>query len=58
MEVRYFDNSATTRIKEAVLTEMFPFLSREYGNPSSLYSIGRTQTARRSKKKSSIINKL
>ena len=41
MEVRYFDNSATTRIKEAVLTEMFPFLSREYGNPSSLYSIGR-----------------
>ena len=41
MEVRYFDNSATTRIKEAVLTEMFPFLSKEYGNPSSLYSIGR-----------------
>lgn len=41
MEVRYFDNSATTRIKEEVLTEMFPFLSREYGNPSSLYSIGR-----------------
>lgn len=41
MEVRYFDNSATTRIKEAVLTEMFPYLSREYGNPSSLYSIGR-----------------
>ena len=41
MEVKYFDNSATTRIKEAVLTEMFPYLSREYGNPSSLYSIGR-----------------
>ena len=41
MEVRYFDNSATTRIKEEILTEMFPFLSREYGNPSSLYSIGR-----------------
>ena len=42
MEVRYFDNSATTRIKEEVLTEMFPYLSREYGNPSSLYSIGRS----------------
>mgnify|MGYP000068453542 FL=1 len=41
MEVRYFDNSATTRIKEEVLTEMFPYLSREYGNPSSIYSIGR-----------------
>lgn len=41
MEVKYFDNSATTRIKEEVLTEMFPYLSREYGNPSSIYSIGR-----------------
>ena len=41
MEVRYFDNSATTRIKEEIITEMFPFLSREYGNPSPLYSIGR-----------------
>ena len=41
MEVKYFDNSATTRIKEDVLNEMFPYLSVEYGNPSSLYSIGR-----------------
>ena len=41
MDVKYFDNSATTRIKEEVLSEMFPYLSREYGNPSSLYSIGR-----------------
>ena len=31
MVVRYFDNSATTRIKEEVLSEMFPYLSREYG---------------------------
>ena len=42
MEVKYFDNSATTRIKEEVLNEMFPYLSKEYGNPSSLYSIGRS----------------
>lgn len=41
MEVRYFDNSATTKIKEEVLEEMFPYLSIEYGNPSSIYSIGR-----------------
>lgn len=41
MEVRYFDNSATTRIKKEVLEEMFPYLSVEYGNPSSIYSIGR-----------------
>ncbi|MBQ5771463.1 MAG: aminotransferase class V-fold PLP-dependent enzyme [Clostridia bacterium] len=42
MEIRYFDNSATTRIKEEVLQEMFPYLSMQYGNPSSIYSIGRT----------------
>lgn len=37
----YFDNSATTKIKTEVLNEMMPFLTNEYGNPSSLYSIGR-----------------
>ena len=42
MEVRYFDNSATTRIKDEVFKEMIPYLSIEYGNPSSLYSIGRS----------------
>lgn len=41
MEIKYFDNSATTRIKEEVLEEMFPYLSIQYGNPSSIYSIGR-----------------
>lgn len=41
MEIRYFDNSATTRVKEEVLDEMFPYLSVQYGNPSSIYSIGR-----------------
>ena len=41
MNIRYFDNSATTQIKEEVLKEMFPYLSVQYGNPSSIYSIGR-----------------
>ena len=41
MNIIYFDNSATTRIKTEVLNEMMPFLTTEYGNPSSLYSIGR-----------------
>ena len=41
MEIRYFDNSATTRVKEEVLQEMFPYLSVQYGNPSSIYSVGR-----------------
>lgn len=42
MEVKYFDNSATTRVKDEVFKEMIPYLNIEYGNPSSLYSIGRS----------------
>lgn len=42
MEIRYFDNSATTRVKEEVFKEMIPYLSLEYGNPSSIYGIGRS----------------
>ncbi len=41
MKIRYFDNSATTRVKEEVLEEMLPYFKENYGNPSSLYSIGR-----------------
>ena len=37
----YFDNAATTKIKPEVLKEMMPYLTEEYGNPSSLYHIGR-----------------
>lgn len=41
MNVIYFDNSATTKIRRDVLDEMMPYLTNEYGNASSLYSIGR-----------------
>lgn len=41
MNLIYLDNAATTRIKSEVLNEMMPYLSKEYGNPSSLYSVGR-----------------
>lgn len=37
----YFDNAATTKIKPEILKEMMPYLTEEYGNPSSLYCIGR-----------------
>ena len=40
-KIIYFDHAATTNVKEAVLKEMLPYFSLEYGNPSSLYSIGR-----------------
>ncbi len=39
--IRYFDNAATTRIKEEVLKEMLPYLTEEYGNASSIYKLGR-----------------
>lgn len=41
MDIIYLDNSATTKIKTEVLNEMMPYLTTEYGNPSSLYSVGR-----------------
>ena len=41
MNIIYFDNSATTKIKTEVLNEMMHFLTSEFGNASSLYSIGR-----------------
>ena len=41
MDIKYFDNAATTKIKKQVLEEMIPYLTNEYGNASSMYSIGR-----------------
>ena len=39
--VIYFDNAATTKVKDEVFKEMVPYLTQEYGNPSSIYNIGR-----------------
>lgn len=38
----YADNAATTKISRPVLDAMLPFLTEHYGNPSSIYTIGRT----------------
>lgn len=35
----YVDNAATTRIKPEVLDKMMPYLTEEYGNPSSIHSL-------------------
>jgi cysteine desulfurase len=40
-KIYYFDNAATTRISEPVLKSMLPYLKEKYGNPSSIYSLGR-----------------
>ncbi|MDD1622723.1 MAG: cysteine desulfurase [Methylococcaceae bacterium] len=37
----YFDHNATTPVDERVLEAMLPYLKTIYGNPSSLYKLGR-----------------
>ncbi|MBX7150549.1 cysteine desulfurase [bacterium] len=37
----YLDHSATTPVDKRVLEAMLPFLTEEFGNPSSLHSFGR-----------------
>lgn len=41
----YLDNSATTPIDPAVLEAMLPFLSSQYGNPSSIHYYGQQARA-------------
>lgn len=37
----YADNAATTQVSEKVLAAMLPYLKEGYGNPSSIYALGR-----------------
>lgn len=54
MNIRiYFDNAATTALEPLVLEAMMPYLTSQFGNPSSIYSYGREsrlaiETARKS----------
>jgi len=38
----YLDNAATTRLDKDVLEAMLPYMTENFGNPSSTYSVGRT----------------
>ena len=49
----YFDNAATTPLDKEVLDAMLPYMTTNFGNPSSIYSYGREsrlaiETARKS----------
>ncbi len=41
----YADNSATTQVSPEVLEAMIPYFKEKYGNPSSIYTIGREAAA-------------
>lgn len=41
MERIYFDNAATTALDKEVLDAMLPYMTTQFGNPSSIYSYGR-----------------
>ena len=41
----YADNAATTQVSPGVLEAMLPYLKGEYGNPSSIYGLGRAARA-------------
>ena len=41
MKIRYFDHAATTPVSSSVMQEMLPYFNIEYGNASSLYSLGK-----------------
>lgn len=38
----YLDHAATTKIRDEVFDTMLPYLKEEYGNPSSVYALGRS----------------
>lgn len=45
MQKIYFDNAATTPIRQEVIDEMIAIMQSEYGNPSSTHSLGRSAKA-------------
>ncbi len=42
---RYFDHAATTPLDPLVLETMLPYFSESFGNPSSIYTLGRRAMA-------------
>lgn len=41
-KIVYMDNAATTALKPEVLDEMIPVLTNDFGNPSTIYKLGKS----------------
>ena len=41
-KVIYMDNSATTPVRREVIEAMLPYMAENFGNPSSIYDLGKT----------------
>lgn len=54
----YLDNAATTKLSPEVLDAMMPYLTEEYGNASSIYSLGSTAKAAVEKSREVMANEL
>lgn len=55
-KVIYADNAATTRLSDAALQAMLPYLNTEYGNASQPYSFARAPKSALSKARETIAN--
>ena len=42
MSTIYLDNAATTKVREEVVSVISSIIKKEYGNPSSTHSYGRS----------------
>ena len=45
MKQIYFDNAATTQVKPEVVAKMLPIFTNQFGNPSSVYTMGQEAKA-------------
>ena len=58
MCLHYLDNSATTRVSEAAAKKALELMTENFGNPSSLYSFGRSAEAEPTKARSGLAKAL
>ncbi|MEG2290824.1 MAG: cysteine desulfurase NifS [Clostridium sp.] len=54
MKTVYMDYAATTYVKPEVLTEMMPYFTEKFGNPSSFYALSRETNRAISKSRESV----